>query len=76
MITAPRTRLGYHAPGLFIRGVIGYEIGVVTSAIDTAVGVVYATVTARQLSASVTGRQLSISATPRRLNVTITTKEA
>lgn len=76
MITAARTRLGYQAPGLFTRGVVGYEIGIVTSAIDTAVGVVYATVTARLLSASVTERQLSISATPQRASIAVTTKEA
>ena len=33
-----RTRLGYQGPSVWIRGVIGYDIGVVTSEIALATG--------------------------------------
>ena len=55
--------------------IAGMYSGILATASSVATGVVYATVTPRQLSVSVTERQLSISATPRRLSVTITTKE-
>jgi len=74
--THARTTAGYQSPHqVVIGGTLWHRLGLAPVASAVATGVVYTTITSRQLSASVTARRLSVSMAHERASVVITTKE-
>ena len=67
-----RTRLGYQGPSVWIRGVIGYEIGIVTTAIAEAWAETLSGVSALTLSAAGTSSLTRTASGASALTLTLT----